>query len=337
MEFFKTCPRIDFLGIRTWTTLLSVIICLASIISFFTYGLNLGLDFTGGTQLELSFDTPSDINWIRNTLQQTGLENSEVQNFGDSHTVIITLASEKQTASKPIETLNTEINQEEASSSSEPKTNISAQKSLQEKLIQTIMKVMPNAKIVRVDTIGSKVSSELTYKGILAVIVAILATMIYIAFRFAFRMSIGAMVALLHDPIVILGVFSFFQIPFDLTALAAVLTILGYSLHDAIIIYDRIRENFRKIRRGAPVEIVNGAINQTLSRTIISSGLTLSVVIALFFLGGSSIHAFSLALIIGILIGTYSSIYIAGVIAVALGLNRTDLLPPIKKTYDAVI
>ena len=307
MEFFKPNINIDFLGVRKWAALFSVVIFICSIISFVYYGLDLGLDFTGGTQIELSFKHPVDLQDIRDNLKTSGFGSTEVQSFGDSKSVVITLA---------------------------PKKDVKDQKQIQKSLVNTILKMFPDAKANRVDFMGAKVSSELAYKGILAVIVAVLSTMIYIAFRFEYRLAISAAVSLIHDPVLILGVFSFFHVQFDLTTLAAVLTILGYSLHDSIVVFDRVRENFKKIRKGTPIQIVNAAVNQTLSRTIISSVLTFLVVAVLFFLGGPTIHAFSMALMIGIAIGTYSSIYVAGSLAVALGLNRSDLLPSSKKDND---
>lgn len=309
MEFFKAAPNIDFLGIRKWAAIFSVVICLVSLLSFFYYGLNLGLDFTGGTQIELEFDKPADINAIREKIHNVGFEGAEVQSFGNSRSVVLTLALDKKTDTDQAK----------------------------EKLVNTVLNAIPDAKVIRADFIGAKVSSELAYKGVLAVIIAMIVTMLYIAFRFEYRLAVSAAVSLIHDPLLILGIFSFFQIPFDLTALAAVLTILGYSLNDSIIVFDRVRENFRKMRKGTPISIVNSSINQTLSRTIMTSGLTLIVVFVLFLLGGPSIHAFALALMIGIVIGTYSSIYVAGSLAVSLGLNRSDLLPAVKKDYDAVV
>ena len=204
----------------------------------------------------------------------------------------------------------------------------------QQTLVDKVTKALPDAKVQRVNAIGSQVSSKLATNGALAMVLSLFCTIIYIAIRFEYRFAVGAAVALIHDPILILGVFSFFHMEFDLTALAAVLTVIGYSLNDTIVIFDRIRENFRKMRKGSPEEIVNVSINQTLSRTVITSGLTLLVVLALLFLGGQMIHGFAVALTIGIIVGTYSSIYVAGAIAVALGLNRADLLPKPKTEVD---
>ncbi|MBU0455223.1 MAG: protein translocase subunit SecF [Pseudomonadota bacterium] len=314
MEFFKPNTQIDFLGLRGKAAIFSLIVFVASLISFFYHGLNLGLDFTGGTQMELAFNKPADLQQIRDELTKAGYSRAEVQSFGSSRSVIVTLAPKKTTK-------NAKSSEEE-------------QKVVQETLVQNVQKALPDAKLNRAEFIGAKVSGELVYKGILAVVVALLATMIYIAFRFEYRLAVSAAISLIHDPVLILGVFSFFHIEFDLTSLAAVLTILGYSLHDSIVVFDRVRENFRKMRRGTPVHIVNAAVNQTLSRTVISSVLTFVVVAVLFLLGGPSIHAFAMALMVGIAIGTYSSIYVAGSLAVVLGLNRSDLLPSAKENYD---
>jgi len=311
MEFFKPNTNIDFLGLRKWAALFSCIVFIASLISFFYHGLNLGLDFTGGTQIELSFQKPADLDKIRTELDKAGFPHAEVQSFGSSRSVIVTMAPKKSA-----------------------KGEIVDQRKIQEQIKDSVLKAIPEATFSRADYIGAKVSSELTYKGILAVVVGVLATMIYIAFRFEYRLAVSAAISLIHDPVLILGVFSFFHIEFDLTSLAAVLTILGYSLHDSIVVFDRVRENFRGVRRGTPIHIVNAAINQTLSRTVISSTLTFVVVAVLFALGGPTIHSFAMALMVGIAIGTYSSIYVAGSLAVALGLNRSDLLPAVKKDYD---
>lgn len=310
MEFFKPNTNIDFLGLRKWAAVFSIIVFLASIGSFIVYGLNFGLDFTGGTQIQVDYKQPVNLDSVRQQLEKAGFAKAEVQSFGNSHSVLVTLAAKK---------LETKIQDETGG---------------QTQLTQNVLTALPGARFQRVDFIGAKVSNELAYKGLLAIIVAMLATMVYIAFRFEWRLAVSAAVSLIHDPVLILGFFSLFQIPFDLVSLAAVLTIIGYSLHDSIVVFDRVRENFRRMRRGSAMDIVNAAINQTLSRTVISSGLTLSVCIVLYLFGGMSIHAFALALIIGIIIGTYSSIYVAGSLAVALGLSRKDLLPAAKKDAD---
>lgn len=309
MEFFKQNTKINFMRLRKWAALFSAILFVGSIASLSANGLNWGLDFIGGTQLVLSFDKPVKIASLREKLEHNGFPRANVQSYGSSEQVIVSIGG------KSISTAENE-------------------KLLQQQLSAKVTKILPQAKVESVNFIGSAVSSQLAYKGILAVIVALLGTMIYISFRFEYRLAASAAIALIHDPVLILGLFSIFHIEFDLTALAAVLAVIGYSLNDTIVVFDRARENFRKMRKGTASEIVNAAINQTLSRTVITSSVTLLVVLALFFFGGAAIHGFSLALIIGIVVGTYSSIYVAGALAVAFGLSRRDLMPSAKKEVD---
>ncbi len=297
MEFFKTNTKIDFMKQRTFAAVFSVLVTLLSLLSLSLYGLNLGLDFTGGTQLEISYDHAANLNEIRTVLASGGFQDAVVQSYGTANDVLIRLAV----------------------------SNIS-----QEQLKNKIMEILPGAKLHQVEYIGPQVGNTLITNGILAILVSLLGTMLYIALRFEYRFAVSAAVALIHDPILILGVFSFFRIEFNLISLAAVLTIIGYSLNDTIVVYDRVRENFRKHRKTSSMEVMNLSINQTLSRTIMTSSLTLLVVSALFIFGGEMLAGFSLALIIGIIIGTYSSIYVAGSLAVAMGLNRKHLLPQTK-------
>lgn len=302
MEFFRKTTNIDFMGLRKWAALLSAILFIASITSLMVNGLNWGLDFTGGTQIQLEFPSAVEVNSIRDALSKNNFNDVVVQSYGTAEDVLISVPPRK------------DVNQQQLSSQ--------------------IANLFPNATVKRVEYVGPQVGQELANKGILAVLVALLGIMSYVALRFEYRFALGAALALLHDPILILGIFSFFHIEFNLTALAAVLAVIGYSLNDTIVIFDRIRENFRKVRKGTTIEIVNLSINQTLSRTIMTSATTLMVVLALFFYGGPMIHNFSTAFIIGILVGTYSSIYVAGALAVALGLSKTDLMPTPKQTYD---
>lgn len=305
MEFFKQNTRIDFMSQRKWAAIISAILFSLSIASLLYHGLDWGLDFTGGTQVQLVFQDAPDLNQLRTKLENAGYKDATVLNYGTSKEVLMKLV---------------------------PKKNVSA--SVKDEVVTQVGQIFPDAKIQQVDSIGAQVGQELATKGALAIVVALLGTMIYIALRFEWRFAVGSTVALIHDPVLILGIFSFFNIEFNLIALAAVLTVIGYSLNDTIVIYDRVRENFRRVRKATPVEIMNQSINQTLSRTIMTSVLTLIVVFALFFLGGSMLHAFSLALIIGIIVGTYSSIYIAGSLTIALGLTRQHLLPPTKEALD---
>lgn len=302
MEFFKQNTRIPFMKQQKIAAILSIILFIASIAALIIHGLNLGLDFTGGTQFEMSFKQPPDINQIREKLVAANFPEAVVQPYGTLHDVLIRVGIHK------------EYNQQQ--------------------LKDTVLKVLPDATIQQMEFIGPQVGKELATNGILAVLVSLIGIMVYIAMRFEYKFAVSAAVALIHDPVVILGFFSFFHIEFNLISLAAVLTIIGYSINDTIVVYDRVRENFRKIRKGTPTEIVDLSINQTLSRTIMTSGLTLLVVIALFIFGGEVLHGFSVALIIGIIVGTYSSIYVAGSLAVALGLQRSSLLPPSRKELD---
>lgn len=304
MEFFKPNTTINFMGQRKWAAVFSILLFVASIVSLVIHGLNFGLDFTGGTQITLSYQTPADFNAIRNQLNAAGFDQAVVQAYGNSRDVLVRIPPQKAVS--------------------------------EQALRDRIREILPGSQVQQVEYIGPQVGKTLVTNGILAILVALLATMAYIAFRFEMRFAVSAAVALIHDPILILGIFSFFHLTFDLIALAALLTVIGYSLNDTIVVYDRVRENFRRIRKGTPTEIMNLSINQTLSRTIMTSGLTLLVVLALFIFGGEMMHGFSLALIIGIVIGTYSSIYVAGSLAIALGLDRTHLLPSTKKESDGL-
>lgn len=306
MEFFKHNTKIDFMAQRRWAALISIVLFLLSITSLVVNGLNWGLDFTGGTQVQLSFPEAPDLNQIRDKLQSSGYKEATVISFGTSKDVLVSLVPKKEAS----------VNENKDS------------------IVNQITTILPTAKVQQVDYIGPQVGQELATKGALAIVIALLGTMIYIAMRFEFRFGVGSTVALIHDPVIILGLFSFYHIEFNLIALAAVLTVIGYSLNDTIVIFDRIRENFRKLRKSSAFDVINQSINQTLSRTIMTSVLTLIVVLALYFLGGSMLHGFSLALIIGIVVGTYSSIYVAGSLALALGLNRQHLLPPSKEALD---
>jgi preprotein translocase subunit SecF len=302
MEFFRKKTNINFMGQQKWAALMSGILFIASITSLFVYGLNWGLDFTGGTQLQIRYAQAADLAQIRESLTKAGIERSVVQSYGTSEEVLISLPPQK--------------------------------KITQEQLTTQVMALLPGGEMQRVESVGPEVGEELMTKGILAVIVALLATMLYVAFRFEYRFAISAALALIHDPVLILGVFSYFQLEFNLTALAAILAVIGYSINDTIVIFDRVRENFRKIRKGTALEIMNASINQTLSRTLMTSGTTLLVVIALFVYGGEMLHGFALAMMLGIVVGTYSSIYVAGALAVAMGLTRQDLLPVQKAEID---
>lgn len=294
--------------LRMIAAVISGVLFIASIGSLLINGLNWGLDFTGGTQVVLTFPQDASLSQIRQTMKQNQFKDFSVQSYGSARDVLITIGLNKQ---------------QQHDAQDEGKATQTVTKKLQQ--------LFPSSRFRSSNSIGAKVSAELANQGILAVVVSLILISIYITFRFEYRMAISAAVALIHDPVLILGIFSLFHLSFDLTALAAVLTVIGYSLNDTIVVFDRVRENFRRMRKGNSVELVNAAINQTLSRTVMTSALTLVVVLSLLFLGGPSIRSFSIALVIGIVVGTYSSIYVAGALAVALGLNRKDLLPNAKK------
>lgn len=304
MELYSHKTKIDFMGSRKKALFFSVLLFIFSMVSLAINGLNLGLDFTGGMQFEMRYAETVDFNNIRQELNQTGFQDAVVQAYGSSKDVLIKLKPHKQMT----------------------------QQELKDKVLQTLQ----GAQLQRAEYIGPQVGKALVTNGILAIIVALLGTMIYIALRFQYRFAISAAISLIHDPVLILGLFSFFHLEFDLVALAAILTVIGFSLNDTIVVYDRVRENFRKIRKGMPEEILNLSVNQTLSRTTMTSGLTFCVILALFLFGGPMLHSFSLAMMIGIVIGTYSSIYIAGAFAVSFGLNRTHLIPIDKKQVDSM-
>lgn len=295
MEFFKQNTRINFMGLKVHAAIFSAILVLVSCIILAVNGLNWGLEFTGGTEIYVNYPTVANLDKIRIELNGAGFTEAVVQNFGASSHVLIRIGGGQNVDEKSI--------------------------------AAEVLKALPDATLESINYIGPQVGKELATSGALALFIAILGTAIYIALRFEYRFAISAAVSLLHDPIIILGVFSLFHLEFSLISLAAVLTIIGYSLNDTIVVFDRVRENFRKIRQATPAEIVNLSVNQTLSRTIMTSGLTLLAVLALFCFGGPTLHDFSLALMIGIVVGTYSSIYVAGTLAVALGLQRDDLLP----------
>lgn len=309
MEFFKHNTTINFMAQRKWAAILSTILFVVSLISLGFHGLNWGLDFTGGTQIQVAYQQEADLVQIRDNLEKVGFPEAQVISYGTSKDVLISLVPKDKNAAQMDE-------------------------KAQAAMVNEIVTALPGAKVVEVNYIGPQVGGEMASKGFIAILIALIGTMIYIAFRFDLRFAVGSTVALVHDPIIIMGIFSFFHIEFNLIALAAVLTVIGYSLNDTIVIFDRVRENFRKFRKADALEVMNQSINQTLSRTIMTSALTLTVVLALFFLGGSLLHGFALALIIGIVVGTYSSIYVAGSLTIALGLNRQHLVPQLKEVDE---
>ncbi len=295
------------MALRKPAVILSALLLLASVVSLATLKLNVGIDFTGGSIIEVGYQQPVELEPIRGALESQGFPDAIVQHFGSASEVLIRLVPDE--------------NKDKAELSSE---------------IIAILQDISDERIDvrRVDFVGPQVGEELTEDGGLAVLYALIAILIYVAFRFEYRFSLGAVAALVHDVVITLGFFSILQLDFDLSVLAAILAVIGYSLNDTIVVFDRVRENFRKIRKQSSLEVVNISINQTISRTLMTSFTTLLVLLSLFFLGGEVIHAFALALIVGVVVGTYSSIYVATTSALALGISRSDLLLPEKEGED---
>jgi len=297
---------INFLSVRRITTTLSITLMIFSLVSIITKGLNPGIDFTGGFQIEISYQQPPEIEDIRNNLSSAGFNDAIVQNSGSATDIMIRIAPREGLDSRTVGKL----------------------------IIENLSQSSNSAELMSSEYVSAQVGEELTEQGGLAMIFALIMIMIYIVFRFQWKFSIGAVMALIHDVLITVGVFSFFQITFDLAVLAAILAVVGYSLNDTIVIFDRIRENFRSMRRAETLDILNTSITQTISRTMITSSTTLMVLLALFIMGGQSLEGFSLALIIGVLIGTYSSIFIASTSIFYLDISTSDLLPSKREEVD---
>jgi preprotein translocase subunit SecF len=270
-------------------------------------GLNLGIDFTGGTLVEVKYPQAVELVEIRSALSEKGFTDAVAQHFGTSSEVLIRLAPREDMESAE----------------------------LSDRAFKALQSVNSDADLRRVEFVGPQVGDELTEDGGLAMLYALIGILIYVGLRFEYRFAVGSVIALVHDVVITIGFFALFQVEFDLPVLAAVLAVIGYSLNDTIVVFDRIRENFRKMRKGETIEIINVSINQTLSRTLITSGTTLLVLIALFLFGGKIIHGFALALIVGVVIGTYSSIYVASTSVISMGVSRADLMP-VKKDDEVI-
>jgi preprotein translocase subunit SecF len=303
MQILKDKLSIDFMGKRKIALILSSVLLVLAVGSLLTRGLNFGIDFTGGTLIEVGYQTPANLGEIRALLEEGGYEQAQVQHFGSSRDVLIRIPpSEEKTSAK-----------------------------LSNDILDALSTRSDDVQMRRVEFVGPQVGEELTEQGGLAIIYALIGILIYIMLRFHARFAPGAVAALVHDVLIVIGVFSILQLEFDLTVLAALLAVIGYSLNDTIVVFDRIRETFRKMRKGTPVQIVNTSINQTLARTLMTSLTTLLVLVMLYVFGGEAINSFSMALILGVIVGTYSSIYIASTTALALGISKQDLMPASKE------
>ncbi len=299
MKFLNHKTQIDFMSRRQVALIFSAILILAAITSLAVRGLNFGLDFTGGTLIEVGYPVAPEIGAVRQNLADGGFD-AVVQTFGAATDIVVRIPPS-----------------EESESSAELSTRVLA--ALGEGVEGEI-------EMRRVEFVGPQVGDELTNQGILAVIYAMVGVFLYVMFRFQWRFSVGAVAALMHDIIISMGILSFVQIEFDLTVVAALLAVVGYSLNDTIVLFDRIRENFPRYRKRTPVEVVNTSINETLSRTIMTSLTTLLVLSSLFYFGGEIIHGFAFTLITGVMVGTYSSIYVASTALLSLGVSKYDLM-----------
>ena len=304
MEFFNPNTKIDFLGKRKALAILSTILIVICLGSIFIRGFNLGIDFTGGTLVEVNYPDAVELNKVRALLENSEFRGAVTQYYGTSRDVLIRLAPQKT------------MNRAEISN----------------RIINLLGKEGQKVEMRRVEFVGAQVGKELVQDGILAMLYALFGILIYVALRFQIKFSTGAIVATIHDVVLTMGFFSLTGLEFDLSVLAAVLAVVGYSLNDTIVVFDRVRENFRRMRKSGPIEVFNASINSTLSRTIMTSLATLLVVVALYFWGGETLYGFSVALIVGIIVGTYSSIYIASPVTLALGVSKQDIVPVEKES-----
>ena len=303
--------EIDFMGVRRIAAGISALLAVVSVISLFVNSLNFGLDFTSGTSVRLNYSETIDLDQVNLTLQQNGYGDAVVVTFGSDRDIRVLLPVDSSVAE-----------QDQAEQAAQVGESLAA-------MLQR--EARGQVTLLGSDYVSAKVGGELAEQGGLGMLVALGIIMVYIAVRFQFKFSVGAVVALAHDLIITLGIFSVFQMEFNLNTLAAMLAIIGYSLNDTIVVSDRIRENFRRLRKGSPIEMVNASLNQTLSRTLITSLTTLLVLFSILLIGGESTQGFAIALIIGVVIGTYSSIYIASNVIIYMNVTREDLMIPVKE------
>ncbi len=306
MEFFKIKKDIPFMRHALMFNVISVITFVLAVFFLITKGLNLGVDFTGGTVMEISYAQPADVPKIRESLAKLGYQDVAVQNFGTARDVLIRLPLKEGLSSAQ----------------------------LSETVMQSLRTVEPSVELRRVEFVGPQVGRELVENGGLALLIVCIGIVLYLWFRFEWKFGVAAIIANLHDVVIILGCFAFFQWDFSLPVLAAVLAILGYSVNESVVVFDRVRENFRKLRKSDTVQIIDNAITRTMSRTIITHGSTQMAVLAMLFFGGETLHYFALALTIGILFGIYSSVLVASPIVMWLGVTREDLMPAKKETLE---
>jgi len=299
MEFFKIRRVIPFMRYALAFNIISIATFIAAVAFIAIRGLNFSIEFTGGTVMEVGYQQAADVQKVRTTVEGLGFSDSQVQTFGTARDVMIRLALRKGESSGK----------------------------QSEQVMAALKALDPQVELRRVEFVGPQVGEDLTEQGILAVVYALIGIFIYVMFRFQWRFSVGAVVALIHDVTISMGIISVFQIEFDLTVVAALLAVIGYSLNDTIVVFDRIRENFRRMRRAEPVDVINTSLTETLGRTLVTSLTTILVLLALFFLGGEIIHGFAFALLVGVFTGTYSSIYVASPSVIMMGVSKADLMP----------
>jgi len=303
MELFRKTTSIPFMAQRRAWYGVSAFIILGSIVLVLVRGLNFGIDFTGGVVVEAGYSGPADLQATRLALAEAGLDSAQVQSFGAATDVLVRL----------------------------PPAEGQQAMALTEAAVAAIRSVDPGAEVRRTESIGPQVGKELAEKGATAMLMTLLFIGLYVILRFQWKFSVGAILAALHDPFLVVGFFALTQMTFDLAVLSAILAVIGYSLNDTVVVFDRVRERLLSMRKATPAEVVDRAINETLSRTIMTSGTTLIVVLSLLFLGGEALRGFAAALAVGIVVGTYSSIYVAGATVLDLGLSQRDLMPPEKR------
>jgi preprotein translocase subunit SecF len=307
MEFFHKKTSYPFMATRKRWYVVSAILIVGSLLALAVRGLNFGIDFTGGVVMEFGFPQAADLEKVRADLETAGFGGAAVQSFGTASDVLVRLLPQE----------NQDVNR------------------LGQSVLAAMQGVEPGVELRRTEVVGPQVGQELAEKGALAVLFTFLLILAYVAFRFQWKLGVGAIVAALHDPIIILGFFAVTGMTFDLPALAAILAVIGYSLNDTVVVFDRIRERFLSMRKGTSDQVIDAAVNETLSRTIMTSFTTMITVLALLFFGGEILRGFSTALTIGIVVGTYSSIYIASALALDLKLTARDLMP-VQREKDAV-
>jgi preprotein translocase subunit SecF len=308
MEFFRKKTSYPFMATRRRWYVVSAVLIVGAIVALATRGLNFGIDFTGGVVLEVGFPQSADLEKVRRALHDGGYDEAIVQSIGTSRDVLVRLPP----AAKDADT-----------------------NAIGREVLAVIQADNPGVELRRTEVVGGQVGSELANKGALAVLFTFLFILIYVWLRFVWKLGVGAIVAALHDPIIIVGIFAATQMTFDLPALAAILAVIGYSLNDTVVVFDRIRERFLSMRKGTPEQVLDASINETLSRTIMTSATTMLTVFALLFFGGEILRGFAVALTIGIVVGSYSSIYVASALALDFKLTARDLLP-VQKERDAV-